>query len=152
MNHKVKTTSSKPYPIAFLCFLSGLLSACTSLPAPKISKDKAIEIAIDACKIPHLVLVSEPKNIRTKLTTLGEADKLTGAVGETDSYLHPLDTRVWLIQMDGQLQIVGGHPPAPNEAGQAATPTPTQPFWGTCTVVLDANSGELIFTRGTIHQ
>lgn len=138
--------------IIFLTFGSG--SACTSTPTPTptqttiINRDKAIEIAIGGCKIPHLVLVGTPQNFRTTLLTLEEADKQTREQGETTNYGIPMETIVWLVQMDGQLQLVGGPPTEITKDNRNNTPTPPQPFWGTCTVILDANSGSLITVRG----
>jgi hypothetical protein len=138
--------------VSLQIIILGLLSACNSLPTPTvtsiISRDKAIEIAINGCKTPHLVLVGEPKNIHTKLITLEEADKLTSREGETRNYGIPLDTKVWLVQMDGALQLVGGPLPAVTEDSQEVTPTPAQPFYGTCSVIIDANSGTVILVRG----
>jgi hypothetical protein len=152
MNRQTSTAQS----ITFFVFVSSLLfssiSACASLPAPTttpaISRDEAIEIAISGCKTPHLVLVGQPENIRAKLLSLEEADKLTSVDRETTSYGIPMDTSVWLVQMDGQLQLVGGPAPVVAEGGQAATPTPPQPNWGTCIVIVNASSGDLILVRG----
>lgn len=128
------------------------ISACTKLPdptaTPAISRDKAIEIAISGCKTPHLVLVGQPQNIRAMLLNLEEADKLTNVEGEAISYGMPMDTRVWLVQMDGQLHLVGGPAPVVTEGGQAATPMPPQSGWGTCTVIVNAGSGDIILIRG----
>jgi addiction module HigA family antidote len=132
-------------------------TSCVPLPSvgmylstatPAINRDQAIEIAIGGCKIPHLVLVGEPTNIRTKLMTLAQADEQTRAAGETTNYDIPMDTLVWMVQMDGNLQLVGGPAPPVSPDGRYNTPTPAQPFWGTCTAVLDAITGRLIFIRG----
>jgi hypothetical protein len=152
MNSQIKTTQSISLLVSVLILIFGSTSACTSLPTPTvtpiISSDEAIEIAIDGCKKPRLILVGEPKNIQTKLLTLEAADKLTRIEGETTNYGIPMDTSVWLVQMDGQLQLVGGPAPVITEDSQVVTPTPPQPFWGTCTVILDASSGTLILVRG----
>ena len=152
MNGQIKTTRSISLLVSVLALFGGSISACASPPTPTatpiISQEKAIEIAIGGCKIPHLVLVGEPKNIRTKLLTLEDADKLIRVEGETTNYGIPMDTRVWLVQMDGQLQLVGGPLPVITEDSRVATPTPPQPFWGTCSVILDANSGRLISVSG----
>jgi hypothetical protein len=142
---------------ALMAALIVVLSACepVSSPAlttptapPVINRDKAIEIAIGGCKIPHLVLVGEPKNIQAKLLTLDEAYKLTREEGSTTNFGIPMDTSVWMVQMDGQLQLMGGPAPVASPDGRFNTPTPSQPFWGTCIAVLDANSGKIIFIRG----
>lgn len=128
------------------------LTACQPIPtptsAPKIREATAVEIAKSACKTPHLVLTGEPKNIRSQLLTLGEADRLTRAEGETNFYSQALDTPVWLVQMDGEMQLVGGPPPVPPVNPTTPTPTPPQPFPGTCKVILDAKSGSVIVIRG----
>lgn len=135
-----------------LALMFSSISACTLLPnpiaTPAISRDKAIEIAISGCKTPHLVLVGQPQNIRAMLLNLEEADKLTNVEGEATSYGMPMDAMVWLVQMDGQLQLVGGPAPVVTEGGQAATPTPPQPSWGTCTIIVNAGSGDIILVRG----
>ncbi len=63
--------------VSVLLLVFGSVSGCASPPTPTatpmISSDKAIEIAIGGCKITHLVLVGEPKNIHTKLITLEES-------------------------------------------------------------------------------
>jgi hypothetical protein len=152
MNRQVKTVQSIALFVSVLPLIFGSISACTSSPTPSvppiISGDRAIEIAISGCKSPHLILVGEPQNIHAKLLTLEEADKLTKVEGETTNYGIPMDTRVWLVQMDGQLQLVGGPAPVITEDSQVATPTPPQPIWGTCTVILDADSGAIILVRG----
>jgi hypothetical protein len=150
MNCQIKTAQCISLFVLTLIF--GSISACATSPtptaSPTISSDKAIEIAIGACKTPHLVLIGQPQNIQTKLLTLEEADKVTRVDGETTSYGMPMDTRVWLVQMDGQLQLVGGPAPVVSEDSQVATPTPPQPFWGTCSVIMDAQSGVIILVRG----
>jgi hypothetical protein len=150
MNHPIKATLSISCFVIIITF--GLISACAALPtptaSPTISNDKAIEIAVDACKTPDLVLVGQPKNMQTKLLTLEAADELTRAAGEATNYGIPMDTLVWLVQMDGQLQLVGGPAPVVTGDSQVAIPTPPQPFWGTCSVILDAGSGAIILVRG----
>jgi hypothetical protein len=68
------------------------------------------------------------------------------APGEYTHYDQPPDYPVWLVQMDGQLQLVGGPLAVITKDGQliAVTPTPSQPYWGTCTVFIDALSGSVI--------
>ncbi|HVN55996.1 MAG TPA: hypothetical protein VMT46_16805 [Anaerolineaceae bacterium] len=117
-------------------------------PSPKIPESTAVEIAKGACKEPHLVMMGEPKNIRFQLLTLGEADRLTKSENETTFNTQTLDTKVWLVQMDGELQLVGGPAPVPSIDPSAPTPTPPQPFQGTCSVILDATSGSVIVVRG----
>jgi hypothetical protein len=139
----------------FIFFIAlGLIAACSGrlsptpvpTPTPLISVDQAIEAAISACKTPHLVLLGEPQNIRSKLTTLEDADKFVISQGGTTSnYGIPMDSQVWMVQMDGQLQLVGGPLPAATNEQRITTPTSSQPVWGTCTAVIDATSGKLIF-------
>lgn len=152
MNSLVNITRRTALLIINSLMVFGLVLACTTKPTPtetpSISKDKAIEIAIGGCKTPHLVLIGVPTNIRAKLLTLNEADKLTSEKGETTNYEIPMDTLVWLVQMDGQLQLVGGPAPVITNDSQITTPTPSQPFQGTCSVILDANSGNLISVHG----
>jgi len=134
----------------------GLITACTSTPTPTptpdavltptVSRDKAIEAAISGCKIPHLVLVGDPQNIRAKLATLEEADQQMRAPGDYTNYSKPSDYPVWLVQMDGQLLLIGGPLPVITKDGQliAVTPTQSQPYRGTCMVIVDALTGQVI--------
>jgi hypothetical protein len=150
---------SQEHLIFIFCFVSVaiiLLTACTltltptSTPTitPMVSVDKAIQIAIEGCKIPHLVLIGEPQNIRTKLSTLEEADRLAQTEGETSSNFGiPMDSQVWQVQLDGQLQIVGGPPTESLNDSQLPTSTPPKPFWGTCTAVVNATTGSIIFVH-----
>ena len=152
MNSQNNVTQSIFFIVSVLAIITCSISACTSSPTqsetPIISSDKAIEIAVGGCKIPHLVLVGEPHNIQTKLLTLEEADKLTGAEGETTNYGIPMDTKVWLVQMDGQLQLVGGPVAIVTEDSRVVTQTPPKPFEGTCSVIIHASSGSIIVIRG----
>ncbi len=131
-----------------------LITACTgrrsptpmATTSPSITVDDAIKTAISACKTPHLVLIGEPQNIRPKLTTLEEADKFVISQGGTTSnYGIPMSSQVWMVQMDGQLQLVGGPLPVATDESGISTPNPSKPAWGTCTAVINANSGDLIF-------
>lgn len=154
MKYQIRTT---PLFLFFtvVSLIFGFISACTSMPTstptssptPMIDREKATELAINACKIPHLVLVGDPTNIRAILLSLAEADQLTKVEGETTNYGKPMDTKVWLIQMNGQLQLVGGPQPVITLDSQTTTPTPPPPFFGTCIAVLDASSGDLVFVR-----
>jgi hypothetical protein len=154
MNNQIKKTQSISHLVSVLTLILGSISACTPSPdhtmTPTISSDKAIEIAMDGCKTPHLVLTGKPKNIQAKLLTLEEADKLIRIEGEVTNYGISMDTTVWLVQMDGQLQLVGGPPPVTTEDSHIVTVTPTSslPFWGTCTVILDATSGVILIIHG----
>jgi hypothetical protein len=139
--------------VSLLTLILGSISACTSRPtptaAPLISRDKAIEIAAGGCKIPDLVLVGEPKNIRTQLLKSQEANMDTSVAGYLTGDDLPPDTLVWIVQMDGNLLLVGGPVPiyTQDSQGLVATPTPPQPFWGSCTAAVDANSGKLLVIR-----
>ena len=90
--------------------------APAATPVTAITRERAIELATQMCRVPHMVLLGEPRNIRAQL------------VGP-----------VWQVQMDGQLVLVGG--PAPQPDMTAAPPTP---FEGTCTARIDAATGEWI--------
>jgi len=128
------------------------LTACTDQTKPTtdetINQDIAIQAAIGYCKMPRLELVGDPQNIRAKLLTLEEAYQSIRSEGETTNFDLPMDTKVWLVQMDGQLQLVGGPLPVQSTNTPAITPTPSQPFWGTCSVILDGKSGSLIYMSG----
>ena len=137
-----------------ILFALGLITACSvqrsskQMPTttPTIGANQAIETAISVCKTPHLVLIGEPHNIRSKLTTLEEADQYaTSNGGTTSNYGIPMDSQVWIIQMDGQLQLIGGPPPAAANDNRLSSPTSSLPTWGTCTAVIDARSGKPIF-------
>jgi hypothetical protein len=122
-----------------------IISACASPPA--VSNQEAIEIATRACKTPHLILVGEPQNIRTQLITLREADKLIMAGAGSTNYERPMSTRVWLVQMDGRLELVGGPPPPNTPLGQSAIQTPSPSRFGTCSVFIDARTGVAFFVH-----
>jgi hypothetical protein len=61
---------------------------------------------------------------------------------ETANYNQPLGAPGWLVQSDEQLQLVGSPLTAPAPPGQTVTATPPEPFEGTCSAVMDANSGD----------
>jgi hypothetical protein len=126
--------------------MNSALPAPTATAGTTISRDKSIEIATMACRVPHMVLMGEPRNIRAQLVTLGEADQLTRSSGEYTNYDQPLNTLVWLVQMDGTLQLVGGPATMPAPPG-VLTATPPQPFEGTCSVLINANIGDWIGVR-----
>jgi hypothetical protein len=136
-------------------FLSGYFVACisrptltpTPTPTANIDREKAIELAIRACKRPHLVLVGEPSNIRAELLSLSDADRMTKTEEETTNFDISKETGVWLVQMDGLLQLVGGPAPEISADDQTAAEATLQPFQGTCSAALDASSGDLIFVR-----
>jgi len=138
------TPMASPTPVAS----PSLILSATPTTITEIGRDKAIELAFFECSIGHMKLVGEPQNIRTQLITLAEADQLTRTEGETTNYGRPMDMKVWMVQMDGELQVEGFPIASGTEGGQIVTPTPSPPFWGTCTAVLEAVSGDLIFVRG----
>jgi hypothetical protein len=149
---KCQIRSAQPFLfIAVVSLILILISACTSSPTstqtPTIDSEKAIELAISGCKKPHLVLVGDPTNIQATLLSLEEADKLTKVEGETANFDEPMDTKVWLVQMNGQLQLSGGPEAVITLDKQTGTPTPPQPFIGTCIAILEASSGNLIYIR-----
>jgi hypothetical protein len=132
-------------------WLIALLVASACAPSPRVSSQQAIEDATRECKTPHLVLVGEPQNIRTRLMTLSEAVQLIVTDAGSTSYARPMNTLVWLVQMDGQLQLVGGPLPPGGRSGQPV-PTPLS-YFGTCSVVVDANTGEaFVITGGPIGR
>lgn len=139
--------------VAILFLLTGLIFACAPSPAPIPTatpdrrREKAIETATGGCRRPHLVLVGEPQNIKSKLATLRESEELPWDWGETPQDGMSTDTMVWLVQMEGQMQLVGGPEPTKARDTLATTPVSSQPFWGTCAVVLDANSGKIMSIR-----
>ena len=126
-------------------------AACTVTPPPTtaiptvvvaISSQKAIALATEACRIPHLVLVGEPTAAKATLMTLAEADTIVRTSGEQTSYPIPMNANVWLALIDGQFQLIGGPPSA---AG--AQPTAPPPWAGVCQVILDANTGAALVVR-----
>ena len=123
--------------------------ALTMTPVTSINREKAIEAADRYCRSMDMVLVGEAHNLRAKLLTLAEADRQTRVNGNTTNYSQPMDTLVWLVQMDGLLQLEGGPVPIMTSAvGELVTMTPPEPSPGTCSVILDAQSGALISLRG----
>jgi len=152
--------------VSMILLAFGLITACTATPTPTptitptpaavltptVSRDKAIEAAISGCKIPHLVLVGDPQNIRAKLATLEEADQQMRAPGDYTNYGKPSDYPVWLVQMDGELQLIGGPPVLITQDGQLIQIAPTsQPFWGTCNAIVDAVTGSVIAIYNNNH-
>jgi len=163
MNHPERREKSRfPFVLGVLLFLLGWTSACTTptpppVPAPsptpttEISREKAIETATAGCQTPRLVLIGDPQNIRAELMTLEEADGLLREPGESNTYAIPMDRLVWLVQMDGTLQLIGGPAPIDEEGNRVVNPTPRPPSWGTCTVILDATSGDRLSIHGNWH-
>ncbi len=116
-----------------------------------ITRVKAIELAIGWCRVPHLVLVGEPENIRARLMSLRQAIDLTKSLGNANTFSRSLDSRVWLVELDGLFQLQGGPVPIATligSTGTAAAPLTPQPFRGSCAVILDADSGEMIVIYG----
>ena len=137
--------------------LLGSVAGCAGpMPTPAlaptvttaISRERAIETATGECKIPHLVLLGEPQNIRAQLMTLQEADRLTNQEGSQNFYDITMDSSVWLVQMDGMLQLVGGPLPIDPTSHLPVTPTPSTPAWGTCKVIINADTGRTILISG----
>lgn len=129
----------------------GVSAACAPTPAstaaPKISREKAIEIATAGCSLGHLQLIGKPENIRAKLMTLQQVEDQFDQPGDFTSFSQPMTISVWLVQMDGDLLLVGGPLPISTD-GHLLTPTPAQPFRGTCDVTVDATTGDVIEVRG----
>lgn len=137
-----------------ICFAVLLTSsvACTGMPPLRestiptvvvaISSQKAIALATEACRIPHLVLVGEPTAAKATLMTLAEADETIRTSGEQTSYPIPMNAKVWLALIDGQFQLIGGPPPA---AG--VQPTSPPPWVGVCQVIVDADTGAALVVR-----
>jgi hypothetical protein len=132
---------------ATACALAPIPATSSATPPTPITRERAIDIATQACRIPHLVLVGAPRNVRAQLVTLDEANQLTSSDGTLTSPGLSPGSLVWLVQMDGQFQLVGGPAPLPTPAAQSATAAPPQPFEGTCTVLVDANTGKFIKVR-----
>src|SRR5260221_7887947 len=65
-------------------------SQATATPVTLITRERAIESAIQMCRVPHMVLLGEPRNIRAQL------------VG-------PL----WQVQTGGQPPLLRRPPPPP---------------------------------------
>lgn len=138
-------------PLIGIVSLLGMAVACTVIsPARKttaptvvaISSEKAIQLATQECRKPHLVLIGEPKATKATLTSLAEADKMVSEKGEHTSYSQPMNTTVWLVQIDGLFQRVGG-PPLAN----GSEPTPSPPWAGVCLAIVDANKGDVLVIR-----
>ena len=119
-------------------------------PVTSVNYDKAVELAIQGCRLPHLVLVSNPENIRARVVSLEEADQLTKTTGENNSYSIAMNSLVWLVEMDGLFQIIGGPRVTSTPIGQTTTAVivPTAAPWkGTCRAILDAKTGAVISIR-----
>jgi len=135
--------------LALGLFLVVLAAACASLPggtAPTatpvtaISRERAIEIGTQMCQTKDMVLVSAPRNIQAQLVTLNQGRPTPPPGITVTTASRPGAGLAWQVQLDGQLQLIGG-PEAPN-----VTAAPPTPFAGTCTALLDAATGEWIGT------
>jgi len=135
--------------LALGLFLVVLAAGCASLPggaAPTatpvtaISRERAIEIGTQMCQTKDMVLVSAPRNIQAQLVTLNQGRPTPPPGITVTTASRPGAGLAWQVQLDGQLQLIGG-PEAPN-----VTAAPPTPFAGTCTALLDAATGEWIGT------
>jgi hypothetical protein len=117
--------------IAALC-----LVGCSVLPTvqptptltpPPVSEQEAIERAVPSCGSAHLRPKETPYNIRAHLTY-------------RDGIL------VWLVEMEGTWEVLGGPAPSPTPTGQLVSPLPTPtPAWlHYCTATVDAATGRII--------
>jgi len=139
-----------PMHLIGIVLLLGLAVACTATsPAPQttvptiaISSESAIQLAIQGCRKPHLVLVGEPEAIKATLMSLAEADQIVSEKGEHTSYSQPTNTTVWLVQIDGLFQRVGGP-----RLASGSEPTPSPLWTGACLVIVDANKGDVLVIR-----
>lgn len=130
--------------------LLGLAVACTvvlpvhktAVPTVAISSEKAIQLATQECRKPHLELIGEPEATKAALMSLAEADKMVSEKGEHINYSQPMNTIVWLVQVDGLFQRIGG-PPLAN----GLEPTPSPPWVGVCLAIVDANKGDVLVIR-----
>jgi hypothetical protein len=126
--------------LVLAALLPVVLAACaptvaplsTATPVTPITRERAIDLATGECRIPSLVLVGAPRNIRAQLVTLDQARQLAQGPVTGGGLLS-------LVQMDGLLQLLGGPMPI---ATSGITPTPPAPWEGTCTVLIDATTGQ----------
>ncbi len=116
-------------------------AAPTATPTTPVTRERAIDLATHGCWDFHLALVGAPRNIRAQLVTLAEANQLTSSGGAlTDPGLSP-GSLVWLVQMDGHAQIVGGVNPTPGGLDLPATPRSIE---ATCAISIDAQTGNVV--------
>ena len=115
-----------------------------------VSYSQALEYGVQGCRVPHRPLVGEPENLRAKLLTLQEADEITKLPGEWTSYDLPMETLVWVVEMEGYFQLIGGPAPTQTPLGQTTTAVivPTAAPWrDTCTAIIRADTGFVIGVR-----
>ncbi len=115
--------------LVIVCVIALGIATLISIRATPISRQRAIEIATLMCRVQPLVLLGEPHGVRAQLVTFK-------------------GTPAWQVELDGQLQVVGGPPTASAPMGQRVTATPPQPFEGTCTAVINAKTGDWIEKTG----
>lgn len=106
----------------------------TAIATPAVSRDKAIELATAECKKGHLVLVGNPATAEAALMTLGEADAAVRSAGETTNYGLPAASKVWLVQLTGSFQVIGGP-----QGLLGASPTTSPPQTRFCKVIVEAD-------------
>ena len=109
----------------------------------KISRSKAIALAINECHAPHFILIGEPHNLRTKLLTMKAAYQALGKDQPGVYYSIPQNELVWLVEMDGPMVMENPFPPT-QDPGIAATATPVPPSSQTCVIIIDANGGAVL--------
>jgi len=139
-----------PMHLIGIVLLLGLAVACTAtspahkttVPTTAISSESAIQLATRECRKPHLVLIGEPEATKATLMSLAEADQIVSEKGEHTSYPQPMNTTVWLVQIDGLFQRVGGP-----RLASGSEPTPSPPWTGTCLAIVDANKGDVLIIR-----
>lgn len=112
--------------------MNGQIRTPTPTPPP-VSEQQAIERAGPSCGSSHLRVKETPYNIRAQLTYRD------GAL-------------VWIVEMEGTWQLVGGPVPSPTPLGQAVSPTNTPMFFHSCCVVVDAIRGQIIQSGGCTNK
>lgn len=100
-----------------------------------LSRQDAIDIAIQSCLRFHLKAQEPPHNIQAMLTTLRRANDLLSS--EDEYYGREPRLAAWLVTLEGTWRLYG--PPPEDDQ------TPGIPIYlYNCTVLMDAEDGEVI--------
>ena len=109
-----------------------------------ISEQKAIELVGPNCGSPHLRPLQPPSNIRAQLMSMNKAEEYIG-MHINCQCSDPTNVTVWIVEMDGIWQLVGGPAPLPTATGQIATSTPAPTLtFNTCYTIINAATGNLV--------
>lgn len=133
-----------------MALLTLILAACnpgTRISTPTsgaaISRDEAIELATEQCRMHKFALMGEASSTKIMLMSCGEAEKWTFPEQVATQDIQNISEPVWLVQIQGEFQLEGGPPP-----DSQTQPTDGPPRGGVCWVIVDAKTGEILGMQG----